>query len=376
MVPMSDEPDPIDDAIDDAVDEPSDAPAEQPKRRRVRWPRLRTRSSRAARRTLLLTALGGLLIAGVAAAIPLVDQDEGLISYLGLDSQNPVTTRTNDAFSNAAAGDCLTWPEDSPNAVALADCAGEHRFEVAEAVDMRAFPGSEYGPDAAPPSADRLRAIGSEQCERAVHRYLGPRYDPNGRFAIGVLWPGDKPWQHSGERRMLCGLQLPGPGDTQLLFSGRVAEQDQSKVWPPGTCLGIDTETNQPSDIPVDCAAPHSMEVTGTVDLAERFHDVLPAEPEQDAYIKEVCTRVTEEYLAPVKLRETTLTLLYSTISLPSWTAGSRQLSCSVGMTLGNGGWATLLNSAKADLLINGQPPVPPPDIPEERLDLLPLPGS
>ena len=52
----------------------------------------------------------------------------------------------------------------------------------------------------------------------------------------------------------------------------------------------------------------------------------------------------------------------------------SRQVSCSIGATLGNGGWATLINSAKGPLLINGQPPVPPPAIPEERLNM-PLPS-
>jgi len=115
------------------------------------------------------------------------------------------------------------------------------------------------------------------------------------------------------------------------------------------------------------------MEVVGTVNLAESFPDVLPPEPDQDALIKEVCNRLSEAYLAPVQLRDTTLTLIYSTVSLPSWTAGSRQVSCSIGATLGNGGWATLLNSAKGPLLINGQPPIPPPSIPEERLNL-PLP--
>jgi hypothetical protein len=76
----------------------------------------------------------------------------------------------------------------------------------------------------------------------------------------------------------------------------------------------------------------------------------------------------------PVQLRSTTLTLIYSTLSLPSWSAGSRQVACSIGATLGNGGWATLLNSAKGPLKINGQPPVPPPDIPQERLNLPPIP--
>jgi hypothetical protein len=84
---------------------------------------------------------------------------------------------------------------------------------------------------------------------------------------------------------------------------------------------------------------------------------------------------LSEAYLAPVQLRDTTLTLIYSTVSLPSWTAGSRQVSCSIGATLGNGGWATLINSAKGPLLINGQPPIPPPSIPEERLNLPVPPG-
>jgi hypothetical protein len=79
---------------------------------------------------------------------------------------------------------------------------------------------------------------------------------------------------------------------------------------------------------------------------------------------------MTDTYLAPVKLRTTTLTLIYPTLALPSWSAGSREVACSIGATLGNGGWATLVNSVKGALLINGQPPVPPPDIPEERLTL------
>ena len=106
------------------------------------------------------------------------------------------------------------------------------------------------------------------------------------------------------------------------------------------------------------------MEVTGAVNLAEKFPGALPPEADQDAFIKDACTRMTDAYLAPVQLRTTTLTLIYSTISLPSWSAGSHQVACSIGATLGNGGWATLLNSAKGPLLINGQPPVPPPDIP------------
>ena len=344
-----------------AVEEPE--PAAQPQ---GRFGALKAQSTR---RVLLLTALGGLLIAGVVTALPI-----NIPHRLGVaatpEKIGPIGTS---AFAEAKRGDCLNWPDNAPDAATIVDCAGEHRFEVAEAVDMRVYPGAEYGPDADPPTPARIQQISSTQCEPAVEGYLRRKFDPNSRFSISLLWAGDKAWKQSGERRMLCGLQLPGPGNQQLLFQGRVADADQSKVWPAGTCLGIDPSTNQPNDAPVDCSAPHAMEVTGAVDLGERFPDGLPAEGDQDAFIKEVCTSLTDGYLAPVELRDTTLTLIYSTVSLPSWTAGSRQVSCSIGATLGNGGWATLINSAKGPLLINGQPPVPPPAIPEERLNL-PLP--
>lgn len=332
----------------------------------VWWRSLHAESTR---RTLLLTALGGLLIAGVITALPQVERP-------GNRTANSISLgpRGNDTFDHAKSGDCLSWPDRTPDAAKIVDCAEEHRFEVAESVDMLTFPGSEYGPDAAPPSAARIQQISQEQCAAAVKRYLGARFDPNSQFTVSMLWSGDKAWKQAGERRMLCGLQLPGANNQQLTFTGKVAEIDQSKVWPAGTCLGIDPATNQPTDIPVDCSTPHAMEVTGAVNLAEKFPAGLPPEPEQDTFIKDACTRMTDAYLDPIELRNTTLTLIYSTVSLPSWAAGSRQVSCSIGSTLGNGGWSTLLNGAKGPLLINGQPPVPPPDIPEERLNLPEIP--
>jgi len=339
----------------------------QPSDRVAWWQSLHATSTR---RALLLTALGGLLIAGLITALPTKDGTSGLTA-----NSISLGPRGNDTFNHAKAGDCLSWPERTPDAAEIVDCKGDHRFEVAESVDMRTFPGSEYGPDAAPPSPARIQQISQEQCSAAVKNYLGNRFDPNSRFTVSMLWSGDKAWRQAGERRMLCGLQLPGPNNQQLAFKGKVADVDQSKVWPAGTCLGIDPGTNQPTDIPVDCAAPHAMEVTGAVNLAEKFPQALPPEAEQDGFIKDACTRMTDAYLAPIQLRSTTLTLIYSTISLPSWSAGSHQVSCSIGATLGNGGWSTLLNSAKGQLMINGQPPVAPPDIPVDRLNLPPIPA-
>jgi predicted heme/steroid binding protein len=347
---------------------------DQPERRSDRaW--LRTLKATSTRRALLLTALGGLLIAGVITALPgTAGSQTGLVGYLESDAGSAAGAKGNAAFDQADAGECLNWDGKNPDGASLVDCKEDHRFEVAESVDMRTFPGSEYGPDAAPPSPARIQQITQEQCQAAVRRYLGPKFDPNSRFVVSMLWSGDKAWRQSGERRILCGLQLAGPDGVQLAFKGKVADVDQSKVWPAGTCVGIDPASNQPTDTPVDCAAPHAMEVTGAVNLAEKFPGGLPAEPDQDGYIKDACTKMTDAYMAPIQLRATTLTLTYNTISLPSWSAGSHQVACSIGATLGNGGWATLLNGAKGPLLINGQPPIAPPDIPQERLNLPPIP--
>ncbi|HXS87449.1 MAG TPA: septum formation family protein [Mycobacterium sp.] len=360
------------DAAEAAVASRGDAPTRRPLRAEWFDSLSGTLQASATRRALLLTALGGLLIAGLVTALPIGGGPGRLAGYI--DPVPPTGAKGNDAFNRAASGNCLMWPDRMPEAANIVDCKDEHRFEVAESIDMRTFPGSEYGPSAPPPTAIRIEQISQEQCESSVRRYLGAKFDPNSKFVISMLWSGDKAWRQFGERRMLCGLQLPGAGNQQVAYKGRVADVDQSKVWPDATCLGIDPATNQPTDVPVDCAAPHAMEVTGTVNLLARFPEGLPPEPEQDGFIKESCTKLTDAYLAPVQLRSTTLTLIYSTLSLPSWSAGSREVACSVGATLGNGGWATLLNSAKGALKINGQSPVPPPDIPQERLHLPPIP--
>lgn len=362
--------------------ENEDSPTGDPEQplTRFRWPR--ALQAAPTRRTLLLTALGGLLIAGIATAIPAGGRWPGRLA--GYFDSNPVPSaaaKGSAAIDHANAGDCLMWPAGKPANTSIVNCSDEHRFEVAEAIDMRTFPGSEYAPTAAPPSAARIQQITAEQCDAAARHYLGPKFDPNSRFSVSMLWSGDRAWRQDGERRMLCGLELPGAGDEQIVFKGKVADVDQSKVWPAGTCVGIDPTSDQPTDVPVACTAPHAMEITGIVNLAEKFPPapaapaaLPPPESEQDGFVKDACTRLTDDYLAPIELRSTTLTLTYSTLALPSWAAGSHEVACSIGATLGNGGWATLVGSAKGPLLINGQPPIPPPDIPEGRLNPQPIP--
>jgi hypothetical protein len=112
------------------------------------------------RRALMLTALGALLIAGIVTAAPIGERGP-LGRYTAAEGLRPVA---NPTFADATAGSCITWPDNSPDTAAVADCNGDHRFEVAESIDLRTYPGTEYGPDAAPPSPARIQQISAEQC--------------------------------------------------------------------------------------------------------------------------------------------------------------------------------------------------------------------
>ena len=142
---------------------------------------------------------------------------------------------------------------------------------------------------------------------------------------------------------MLCGLQLPGANNQQAAFKGKVADIDQSKVWPAGTCLGIDPPPTSRSTFRSTAARRTRWRSPARSTWPRSSPARCPPEPDQDGFIKDACTKMTDAYLAPVKLRTTTLTLIYPTLSLPSWSAGSREVACSIGATLGNGGWATLV---------------------------------
>jgi hypothetical protein len=317
--------------------------ASEPIRQPPRQPRGRFLGSASARRALLMV-LGGLLFGGVIAVL----ESGADANHPGSYDHRPgptTATRADVVLSSAHSGDCLIWPKNAPDQPSFVQCKDPHLFEVAQSVDMR-----------------NMQA----PCQQAVQRYLGSYYDPNSKFMVAALWSGAG--TQPGERHLLCGLQLPGPDSQPVPFTGQVAELDQSKVWPPGTCLGVESATNQPTDTPVDCAAPHALEVTGAVNLAEKFSGPPPAEPDQDAFIRDACTRTADAYLSPVGLRTTALALQYSTVSPASWSAGSHQVSCGVGAPLDNNqGWAALTGSAKGEFLINGHAHVPTTSVPAPR---------
>lgn len=254
----------------------------------------------ASRRALLAALLCAQLIAGFVAVAAV-----GPSAGSAADDDH-----TDTVFRSAHAGSCLTWQPEPPQRPAFVQCNNPHLFEVVNSLSGDAG------------DAD------IETCAVSGRRYLGPHYDPNGRFAYGLL---RSVGSGSGPRLSLCGLQLPGPNGQQLPFRGLVAEQDQSRVWPPGTCLGADMKGGQAGLVPVDCAEPHSVEAVGTVDLSAHFHDgPVPSDAEQEAVLRPACLTMTTAYLAPKTLYASDLTLNYRPIGPSSWSAGSHQALCAL----------------------------------------------
>ena len=286
---------------------------------------------------------------GILTLVMIVVLVGGVIQLLTSTPEAPRTasggSRASIVFSNAGTGTCLSWPPDSPDKPSFVQCRSDHMFEVAKPVDMNGF---------------------GEPCQLAVREYLGTHYDPNSRFTISVLWAGDADGTNTGSRNLLCGLQLLGQEGKPVPFKGRIVDLDQSKVWAPGTCLGLDS-ANRSTDIPVDCSTPHGLEVTGSVSLAERFTGNLPSDSEQRSFITEACTRTADAYLAPARLSTSGLSLGVEPVSAVSWAAGSKQVSCGIGKPAAQG-WTprsgSVRTSSPADLPPPPAPsptPLPPP---------------
>jgi hypothetical protein len=178
-----------------------------------------TRTSRASRRRMLLPLILvsiAIVAASVAVALRMADHDA------------PAPGPT----SRVASGDCLTWPSGEPDRPDAVDCKGDHRFEVADAVEIDTLTDAS-GAD----PATHLDRVFRDVCPAAVNRYLGSRFDPDGRFGVGMVW---SPAQPQSGGLLLCGLQLSHPGASST-FQGRVQDLDQSAVWPAGTCLEFRT---------------------------------------------------------------------------------------------------------------------------------------
>ncbi|WP_327111380.1 septum formation family protein [Nocardia sp. NBC_01730] len=316
---------------------------------------------------LLAVAVGAVLAAMVTLFVTGFDNGKGLAAH---NPGSPAQTVLDKEFGTAATGDCLSWTRNDRSDLVKVNCSSKHMFEVAADIDISRYPGKEFGPGSRFPDSLRLTELKEEHCVPAVQEYMSGHFDPRGKYIVGLMYPSPDGWQH-GDRTLRCGLQVAASTGTPPSV-GRAAEHDQSKVYEQGMCLGINQ--NLPTD-PVDCAQPHAVEIVSTVDLGTRFNGGPPPKEEQDKFVEEECARTSTDYLGgPDVIRNKTLTLFFDYIDARSWMAGSRKLDCMLGKGADREGFAPITGSARGDILINGQAPVPPPN--NGRSTPAPLPGA
>jgi hypothetical protein len=316
---------------------------------------------------LLAVAVGAVVAALVTLSITGFDNGKNLEVHNPGSPAQPVLDKE---FGTAAKGDCLSWTKPDRSDLVKVNCSSKHMFEVAADIDMSRYPGKEFGPGSRFPDSLRLTELKEEHCVPSVQKYMSGRFDPRGKYIVGLMYPSPDGWQH-GDRTLRCGLQVAASVGTPPSV-GSATEHDQSKVYEAGVCLGINQ--NLPTD-PVDCAQPHAVEIVSTVDLAGHFTGGPPAKEDQDKFVEEECTRTSTDYLGgPDVIRNKTLTLFFDYIDARSWMAGSRKLDCMIGKGADREGFAPITGSARGDILINGQAPVPPPNT--GRSTPAPLPGA
>ncbi len=296
---------------------------------------------------MVMAALGGGLVLLISALLNTPTGGGG--SGIGGPGRQGSSPATPPVFQ-AKAGSCLHWTEPDAADIRQVKCGERHLFEVTGQADLNA----EFGPNTPYPSGEQWQQLKQQRCTEVSTRYLGGKLDPNGRFAVGAFTPSQQGWD-SGDRTLHCGLQQPGPSGKLYAIKGQVAKQDQSNTYEVGRCLGINgTEVWDP----VDCAQPHSVEITGLVDLGRQFPGGFPGEDEQDGFLATRCTELTAQYAgSPSAVADKKLVSYWDTLPQESWDAGSRQVNCKASAQLPDGsGLAPVTGSVKGEVQVGTEP--------------------
>ncbi|MFT3901413.1 MAG: septum formation family protein [Gordonia sp. (in: high G+C Gram-positive bacteria)] len=352
-------------------DEPTTADAKAEPGRIARW---RTAAVTHPLRVVLSAGVIGAVAIMIGAFVMGVGNSAGRAGNTKIGTGQRVA---QDAFTTSAPGDCLEWPDGKPGTPTKVDCGEPHKFEVAAAVDGKVLPGGEFSADAKWPGPERFAALRVEHCPVLVSSYLNGRYDPQGRFVPNLMFPSEAQWDH-GQRDLRCGLVQQGTGGHEIDIVGKVADLDQSPEWPPGTCIGIDVRSRQPT-FPVNCAEPHAFQTTGIIDMSARFGNRTSGKPwpgvdAQNKFLTPICPVQAHRFMVGKRnFDKTTLNIQWSTVSEIGWLAGSRKAVCYMGLPF-KGGFATLVGDARRGLLINGKIPTPPPAAPPGRALPTPVP--
>jgi hypothetical protein len=262
-----------------------------------------------------------------------------------------VVNAVNPAFESSA-GDCLNWAKPDLSDVTKVDCASQHLFEVTGTVDIT----STYPKGAPFPDGALWQKISQDHCTQPSVSYLGGKLDPFGKYTVGPLNPGEQRWSE-GYRTLRCGLQVAGPSGGLLPSYGTAKTQDQSDVYDPGVCLGING--NAVAD-PIDCAKPHTFEIIGVVDLGAALPGDHPALEKQDKVLSDQCNKIATDYTGGADLKEKGLVVAWDNRAAESWAVGSKKANCKIGAVPGDGGlvaWTGSVRNPNAPPLTTSNPP-------------------
>jgi hypothetical protein len=250
------------------------------------------------------------------------------------DSTDPATIA-----ANAAVGTCLTWTRPDASDLREVDCGQPHLFEVTGTADIS----GSYPSGAAFPDQVTWQRVTQSSCTASATAYLG-KLDPYGLYMVGALKPTSSQWNDQ-DRSLRCGLQGSTPFGQPLGTTGSAKGQDQSAVYPVGTCLALNGKA--PGG-PVSCNSQHSYEIVGIVDLHGKFPNGYPTNDQQQSALGSLCEPVANAYTGGLNLGQYQLTITWNSIKQESWSAGSYRTNCEIGKPLSDGsGLGPIVNSVK-----------------------------
>jgi hypothetical protein len=308
-------------------------------------PEQRSSRKRPSTRLVMITgAIGALLILAISAVLSWPDGGDKLSTGAsGRKGASPAPALVN----SANPGACLDWTALDASDIHQVPCTQPHLFEITGQTSLR----GDFGVKSPFPDTEQWQQLKQDRCAQVSLRFLGGRLDPKGRFSVGAFTPSEQGWK-SGDRTLHCGLQQPGPSGELYRFTGNVANLDQSDTHPPGQCLGINGTAV--ADPVANCEQPHSVEITGVVNLGDQFRTGYPSESDQDGLLATRCAALTDQYAgSPGAATAKGLIAYWDTLSHESWEAGSRQVNCKVSAQLADGsGLAPLTGSLKGPVQV------------------------
>jgi hypothetical protein len=189
------------------------------------------------------------------------------------------------------------------------------------------------------PSPDGWSSFVKGACTASVARYWNHPVDPFGAYRVTAIIPLQSAWAQ-GDQRVQCSISSSflDAGGQSASLTARADANSQALLYPVGTCLGAVPAGGGFS--PVDCGAPHVVEVTGAAD-STGLVDHAPSTEELSGLVESQCLPAAEAYLG----RPLDGNLVSGQLDLApeSWAAGTRKVSCLLGRGLGDGqSFATL----------------------------------